>query len=455
MTGKRPEKTASENTNGLYTAGMSKTLFCATVLLLAVCSLACGQETADRAEPYFGIQVVDAETGRGVPMVGLSTVNNISYYTDSAGWIAFHEPGLMGKQVFFHVRSHGYEFPKDGFGYRGLRLQVEPGATARVEIQRKNIAERLYRITGQGIYRDSVLLGQPFPLDEPLLNGDVLGQDTVQTGIYNGKIYWIWGDTNRPSYPLGQFKTSGATSSLPEQGGLDPARGINLEYFADDNGFSRQMAPVEGPGAVWLHGLFVLRDGDQEKMIAHYARVKSLGERYEHGLVLFNDETQTFEKLLQFNDDAVLYPRGQVVSHPDGTGEYIYFATPFPSVRVEANHADIQDPSKYEAFTCLEPGQRYDTGNPRVERDAEGQVVWGWKKDTDTMDARRQYELIQGGFLKPQDVRLVLNDPHSDKPVYMHAGSVHWNPFRQRWIMLGLQMGGETSFIGEMWYAES
>ena len=54
----------------------------------------CETSAAERTL-YFDIQVVDDATGRGVPLVELRTVNDISYYTDSAGHIAFHEPGLM------------------------------------------------------------------------------------------------------------------------------------------------------------------------------------------------------------------------------------------------------------------------------------------------------------------------------------------------------------------------
>src|SRR3954470_12051679 len=100
------------------------------------------------AEPYFHIQVVDAETGRGVPLVELETVNNIQHVTDSAGNIAFFEPGLMGREVFFYVRSHGYEDPKDGCGFRGVRLKVTEGGSATIKLPRINIAERLYRVTG-------------------------------------------------------------------------------------------------------------------------------------------------------------------------------------------------------------------------------------------------------------------------------------------------------------------
>jgi len=81
-------------------------------------------------EKYFRITVVDEQTGRGVPLVELETTNNIKHYTDSNGVVAFHEPGLMGQSVFFFVRSHGYEFPKDGFGMQGRALDVKDGGRA-------------------------------------------------------------------------------------------------------------------------------------------------------------------------------------------------------------------------------------------------------------------------------------------------------------------------------------
>src|SRR5262249_23029683 len=121
--------------------------------------------------------------------VQLETVNNLRYVTDSAGVVAFHEPGLMDQKVFFHVKSHGYEFPQDGFGYRGVVLDVKEGGTAVLKLKRLNIAERLYRVTGAGIYRDSVLVGDKVPLDKPLLNAQVLGSDSVLTALYHGKIY--------------------------------------------------------------------------------------------------------------------------------------------------------------------------------------------------------------------------------------------------------------------------
>ncbi|MCS7045358.1 MAG: hypothetical protein NZO58_03275, partial [Gemmataceae bacterium] len=149
-----------------------------------------GQGTVAETRRPFAITVVDAATGRGVPLVELRTVHGIRLVTDSQGIVAFDEPGLMDRDVFFHVFSHGYEFPKDGFGYRGKSLRVTAGGAATLPIQRLNIAERLYRITGAGIYRDSILVGRATPLKAPLLNGLVFGSDSVVSVVHAGKIHW-------------------------------------------------------------------------------------------------------------------------------------------------------------------------------------------------------------------------------------------------------------------------
>ena len=122
--------------------------------------------------------------GRGVPLVELRTVSNVTYYTDSAGLAAIDDPAMMGQTVFFHVSSHGYEMAADGFGMRGRRLDVKPGGSAKIEIKRLNVAERLYRVTGEGMYRDSVILGRPVPIRRGLLNAQVTGQDSTQVAVY-------------------------------------------------------------------------------------------------------------------------------------------------------------------------------------------------------------------------------------------------------------------------------
>src|SRR6202000_1100146 len=100
---------------------------------------------------------------------------------------AFAEPGQMNLPVWFSMRSHGYAFPTDGFAMTGQRYTTAPGGRAVLKVKRLNIADRLFRLTGQGIYRDSLLLGEKAPLAEPLTNGGVVGQDSVQSVVYRGR----------------------------------------------------------------------------------------------------------------------------------------------------------------------------------------------------------------------------------------------------------------------------
>ena len=61
---------------------------------------------AQRPAP-FAIEVVDAATGRGVPLVELRTVNDIRYYTDSNGLAAFDEPGWAAIAWGFQLSPAG------------------------------------------------------------------------------------------------------------------------------------------------------------------------------------------------------------------------------------------------------------------------------------------------------------------------------------------------------------
>src|SRR5438309_3949892 len=105
-----------------------------TFLLFAVLvPVARAADTLPDPARYFAIQVVDEQTGRGVPMVELKTTSAATYYTDSNGLVAFYEPGLMDSRVWFGVSSHGYEMPADGFGIRGVALDVRPGGSATIK----------------------------------------------------------------------------------------------------------------------------------------------------------------------------------------------------------------------------------------------------------------------------------------------------------------------------------
>ena len=408
-----------------------------------------------QAEPppsaWFAIRVVDAETGRGVPLVELETVNHLRFCTDSNGTVAFREPGLMNRQIFFHVRSHGYEYPKDGFGYRGVRLKTAPGTEAVLKIKRLNIAERLYRVTGAGIYRDSRLLGRSAPIEQPLLNGMVFGSDSVVTAIYRGKLHWFWGDTNRPSYPLGNFHVPFATSQLPGKGGLDPALGINLTYALGKNGFAREAAKMPGKGPTWIDGLVVLPDENrQSRLLAQYVKIKPPLAVYERGVVQFDDDRQLFAHHVKFSEDASLYPHGHPFLNRAADGqEYVYFAGGMPLVRVRASLASYLDPSQYETYTCLPAGP-----GSNVQRNPDGSLKFEWRGEQPKLDLQQVNKLIADKRINAGESPVHLIDIETGKPVLTQHGSVYWNDHRQRWVMVISQSFG-SSMLGEIWFAEA
>src|SRR5439155_1607812 len=181
---------------------------------------------------------------------------------------------------------------------------------------------------------------------------------SVVNTVYQSRVYWFWGDTNRPAYPLGNFHVPGATSLLPDQGGLDPERGVDLTYFVDAKGFARPTAPMPGEGPTWIDGLVSLREeAGRERLFAAYVKVRPPLTIYARGLAEFADQAE-------------------------------------------------------------------------------------------------QQKLIQAGHLKPEQALLQLQDRDTGKPVLAHSGSVYWNAYRRRWVMITVQSRG-TSFLGEVWYAEA
>jgi len=426
------------------------------VASLGTRALGFGDPAGPRPRP-FRIQVVEEGTGRGVPLVELKTVNQIRYVTDSNGIVAFDEPGLFNRKVFFSIRSHGYEVDKDGLGFRGKAFLVTEGGSAQIVIRRLNIARRLYRVTGAGIYRDSVLTGDEVPIREPLLNSQVFGQDSVVNAVYQGKIYWFWGDTNRPDYPLGNFHVPGAISLLPGQGGLEPEVGVNLSYFVDDNGFARPTAPMPGEGPTWISGLVVLKDrAGKDRMFAVYAKARKMLEVYERGLAEFNPQSQRFDKVVRFPEAAAFhgeYPDGHPFLHHDHGVEYVYYGNPYPLIRVPADPERLKLIDSCEAYSYLKPGTT--VAQRKLDRGPDGGLRYGWKTNTQLVHQDQEIKLILARLLTPEELLVSLRDVDSGNAVLAHGGSVYWNAYRQRWVMITVESHGAASALGEVWYAEA
>jgi hypothetical protein len=392
----------------------------------------------------FWIRVTDQETGRRVPLVQLSTPRDaIRFWTDSNGVAAIDDSTFDGHDVIFYVKSHGYEFQERILGEPGTRVHVEPGSHAELKIHRVNIAERLYRVTGEGIYRDSVLAGLPVPIAQPLLNGGVTGQDTNISIPYRGKIFWCYGDTM--GLAAMSFAVSCATSEVPGKGGLAPAEGVNLNYFIDANGFSRKMLPLPRPGLVWIEGLFTVRDDSgRERLVATYTRQPGVAPATERGVAVFDDDAGQFQVLAQLPTR-----RGHKSSHPFQVTEngvnYWYL---FPHQRVRDDWKALADPKSWESFTCLQAGATFDIRDAKLDRRPDRTLDCGWKADTDRIEASEERQLIARGLLKKEEAFFPLLDAETGKETLATPSSVAWNAHRKKWILL-------SEHVGSVYYSES
>lgn len=404
----------------------------------------------------FVIEVLDAETKHAVPLVELETIAHNRFVTDNTGCVAVTDADLMGRKVFFFVRSHGYQFAKDGFGIEGKALDVVAGEKVTLSINRRNLAERLYRLTGSGLNIEAAKAGLVSG-DYPLVPGDVIGCDSVMTALFQDKLYWFWGDTNRPHYPIGgNFHITGATTPVDLAATIDQGP-PKFDYFVDDEDVVRSVAKMPGEGPTWISAVtvFPATEKSQPRMVANYVKVRNQLEAYRWGFVAWDNDAQQFKELISTDKRPSMFPPSQVHTfmHPDQGEPYVYFCHPLPLTRVRASESAFIDPTQYEGYTCLKEGTLLT--ERQIERDNQGKVKFGWKRNTLPLTQRDQQELVKVGLLMADEARIVLTDIQSDRRVLAHSGSVAWNKYRQRWIAIFVELGGESSHLGEVWYAES
>ncbi len=353
------------------------------------------------------IEVRERHTGWPVPLVQLRTTHHLAFVTDNAGIIVLDAPELFGRDVWFDVVGHGYEVPKDGFGMRGVRLTPQPGTTLRVEVERRNIARRLGRVTGAGIFAESQKLG----LDADWKESGGFGCDSVQNAVHRGKLFWAWGDTTLPHYPLGVFDMTSATTPIQPLKSFEPPLRLQFDLFRETNGRPRGVAKMPGRGPTWLTGYVSLPDKTgAERLCAAYMKVRNHLEAYEWGLCVWNDVREEFEQVRVLWTKSAASPKPPPVpeGHParwrDVAGrEWVYFGNPLPTLRC---------PATFEAWN--------DSAT--------------WEK------------------LSPQKELPAADGVARVKP---HSGSIAWNEFRRRWVTVFMESGGKPSMHGELWYAEA
>lgn len=356
------------------------------------------------------IKIVEKGTNWPVPLVELKTTHELRLVSDNAGIIAIDQPELLDREIFFHVEGHGYDVAPDGFGIRGIRLTPRRGETLRIEVSRTIIAQRLGRLTGAGLFAHSQKAG----LASDWTESGVVGCDSVQTAVYRGRHFWLWGDTSLYQYPLGIFDSSAATTVRQPVTAFQPPLKVEFDLFRNAQGLPRGVAKMPGDGPTWVSAMTTLPDKDSNpRLVASYAKIKPPLDAYEKGLCVWDDATQNFQQLKVIwtksrkeseSSKAPVMPDGHPVLWTDGTGnDWVLFGNPLPRLKCPATFEAWQNPSRWQP-------------------------------------------------IEPQKVLLAAGDESDVRP---HSGSIVWNPWRKRWVTVFMEWFGKPSAFGELWYAES
>ncbi|MES2660519.1 MAG: hypothetical protein V4689_17975 [Verrucomicrobiota bacterium] len=352
------------------------------------------------AEPCR-IEIIDKENGWPVPMVELRSVHDTVHVSDNLGLVAIDDPDLLEREVWFNVKGHGYGLSKDGFGYEGVRTTLKPGGKFRIEVERRNIAKRLGRLTGAGLFAEGGKLGIP-----PLLpESGVFGSDSVLTANVGGKLFYLWGDTMLPGYPLGIYNSTAATTPLEPLKKFEPPLAMPFTYFRDEKGKPCGVAPIPGDGPTWLGGMVSFPNN---QLGATYSKIKGHLDEYESGLCVWDGGSQKFvpEKVIWKKADGKkpLMLNGHPARWQDSNGKrWLLFGDPFPSARCPDDFESWKNPATWEKVPA-----------PAAPRSAA-----------------------------------------DNSEIQPHRGSITWNAYRKRWIAVFTQNFGKPSTFGEIWYAEA
>ncbi len=262
------------------------------------------------------------------------------------------------------------------------------------------------RITGAGLFGECQKLGLETDWDE----SGVVGSDSVQNAVHDGRMFWAWGDTHIASFPLGIFDATSATTAIRPLERFEPPLRLRLSYFADDTGRPRAVAKMPGKGPTWLSGYASLPDKNgKERLVATYSKITPPLEAYEYGLCVWNKETANFDhwRTLWKKTEGQHQPP-LPLGHPvlvDGEHgkKWVLFCDALPKLRCPATFEAWQDPATWEQLKSQE----------RVPTAAIG------------------------------------------KSIVPGAGSIAWNAYRKRWVTIFVEMLGSPSAFGEIWYAEA
>ena len=388
----------------------------------------------------FLFSFIDSQTQRPIPLVTIEMRNGLKFVSDNGGNIFIDSPELIGKKVYFLVYSHGYELPeKNLFNEHGIISQLIPGCHQSVSMTRTNIAERLYRITGTGLYHHTQKAGLTNPATD-LIESSVLGQDSTVACKVGNKIYWMWGDT------LGYVGFNfGACSGWTTTENLDLEKGYKINYFTDKNGFSKPMIPYKS-GLRWAEGILPFKvPGKKDYQIAaKYVVHETLEKVKEHGFAVFDSKKQQYRIIKRFKNQAYHHNAHPVPLKVNKEDWYSWQ----PWQIFKATLTDFVSSKRQWSFTCI----KKDADKTKLKsedfiRNSNGQLVFSWQKNGIPYQPKLQMKLHKRGLITDADYWLRPRDVLTGIPLDAFNGSICWNDHLKKWVMIN------QGKLGDIWFS--
>lgn len=415
--------------------------------ILIVFCLSAGIATGGEIRPFV-LRFSDSINGRPVPLVDAELFNALRLCSDNLGHIAIIEPDLAYKKVRLLIRGHGYRYPHlDIFGERSLHIEVRPGETVEIKLERTTAAERLYRITGSGRLRDSILAGLASAANE--LPGNVIGLDSAIPVLWKNRLFSFYGDTLAADRL--NLSGSGGEIALNQPGVPDNLLPVN--FFCDSDGFVSRMIDLPEPGFVWIETVVPVTYGGREVLVARYVRHKTLEEAVETGFALFNPARQNFTPIRRIKSNRQHKSAHAVMVSSHGNQACCIQ----PWEKSGTTLQEFINQSSHEVYTCLQtvekgdpsPSIEIDNHHLKVKRGNNGKLAFAWVRNGIPFSPANQIRLQEAGLIKPYERWLELIEIGTGRKMVDFSGSICWNAFRKRWIMIA------QGLVGEIWYSEA
>jgi hypothetical protein len=78
------------------------------------------------------------------------------------------------------------------------------------------------------------------------------------------------------------------------------------------------------------------------------------------------------------------------------------------------------------------------------------------KRNTSPLYALDYLEYVKKNLLKREECLYIhLTDWKSGKNVVVHRGSINYNEYKKKFIMIFVEIFGSPGYLGELWYTES